>query len=276
MTTTPGLYRFHSAGREYFLPRLAFSKGAGELLMIRILFLVGILALVLAVTACGGTAQVRIGTEGAYPPFGYINDAGELEGYEIELGAELCRRAELDCSWVINDWESIIPNLQADKYDAIMAGMSITEERDRLIDFTEAYVPPEASVFVALAGAGENVTAGRVAVQTATVQAGHLGGKVSDLMEFDLAEQTIEAVQNGEADSTFASHSYLKDIVSASEGELAFVGPTLFLGKGAGIGVREGDEELRYKFNDAIASMKEDGSLNDLIRKWLGEDEPTF
>ena len=240
------------------------------------MFSVGTLLLILAATACGGTTPVRIGTEGAYPPFGYINDAGELEGFEIELGAELCQRANLECSWVINDWESIIPNLQANRYDAIMAGMSITEERDRLIDFTEAYVPPESSVFVALTGAAENVTAGRVAVQTATVQAAHLEGRVSELLEYDLARETIEAVLNGDADSTFASHSYLKDIVSASEGRLAFVGPTLSLSQGAGIGVREGDEELRSRLNQAIASMKEDGSLNDLIRKWLGEDEPTF
>ena len=115
----------------------------------------------LAVAACGRAEPVRIGTEGAYPPFGYINESGELEGFEIELGAELCQRANLECTWVINDWESIIPNLQASQYDAIMAGMSITEERDRLIDFTEAYVPPESSVYVALAGAAEGRHAGQ-------------------------------------------------------------------------------------------------------------------
>ena len=243
---------------------------------VRTLSLVGILLVILAASACGGAQPVRIGTEGAYPPFGYINDAGELEGFEIELGAELCRRANLECTWVINDWESIIPNLQADKYDAIMAGMSITEERDRLIDFSAAYVPPEPYVYVALAGAEEEVIAGRVAVQTATVQAGHLEGKVVDLVEYDLAEETIEAALSGAVDSTFASHSYLKDIVAASDGQLDFVGPTLFLGQGTGIGVREGDEVLRGKLNQAIGSMKEDGSLNNLIRKWLGEDEPTF
>ena len=154
------------------------------MLTARKLLLVGILLLILAALACGGAQPVRIGTEGAYPPFGYINDAGELEGFEIELGAELCQRANLECSWVINDWESIIPNLQANQYDAIMAGMSITEERDRLIDFTEAYVPPEASVYVALTGAEEDVTRARVAVQTATVQAGHLDGKVAELVEY--------------------------------------------------------------------------------------------
>ena len=86
--------------------------------------------------SCAGMQTVRIGTEGAYPPFGYLNDAGELEGFEIDLGNELCNRAQLKCQWLTNDWETIIPNLQGNKYDAIMAGMSITEERDELIDFT--------------------------------------------------------------------------------------------------------------------------------------------
>ena len=81
----------------------------------------------------GGMAMaqdvVRLGTEGAYPPYNFINDAGEVDGFERELGDELCARAELTCTWVTNDWDSIIPNLVSGNYDAIIAGMSITEER---------------------------------------------------------------------------------------------------------------------------------------------------
>jgi polar amino acid transport system substrate-binding protein len=72
---------------------------------------------------------VRIGTEGAYPPFNFINDANELDGFEIELGNELCKRAGLTCEWVINDWDTIIPNLVGGNYDTIMAGMNATEAR---------------------------------------------------------------------------------------------------------------------------------------------------
>ncbi|HAW47498.1 MAG TPA: amino acid ABC transporter, partial [Roseovarius sp.] len=72
---------------------------------------------------------VRLGTEGAYPPWNFINDAGEVDGFERELGDELCKRAELNCEWVTNDWDSIIPNLVSGNYDAIIAGMSITDER---------------------------------------------------------------------------------------------------------------------------------------------------
>lgn len=98
------------------------------------------LASALAFLATGALAQdvVRMGTEGAYPPYSYLNDAGELEGYEIDLGNEICARAGLTCEWVTNEWDSIIPNLVSGNYDTIMAGMTITPERDEVIDFTQS------------------------------------------------------------------------------------------------------------------------------------------
>jgi polar amino acid transport system substrate-binding protein len=100
----------------------------------------------LALTASFALADtVRMGTEGAYPPYNFINDAGEVDGFERELGDELCERAALTCEWVKNDWDSIIPNLTSGNYDTIIAGMSITDERDEVIDFTQNYIPPAAS-----------------------------------------------------------------------------------------------------------------------------------
>ena len=82
---------------------------------------------------------VRMGTEGAYPPYNFINDKKEVDGFERHLSDELCKRANLTFVWVVNEWDSIIPNLLAGNYDTIIAGMSITEERDKVIDFTQAY-----------------------------------------------------------------------------------------------------------------------------------------
>ena len=79
---------------------------------------------------------IRMGTEGAYPPYNFVNDSGEVDGFEREVGDELCKRANLTCTWVVNDWDSIIPNLVSSNYDTIIAGMSITAERDEVIDFT--------------------------------------------------------------------------------------------------------------------------------------------
>ena len=98
----------------------------------------------LALLATGALAQdvVRLGTEGAYPPYNFINDQGEVDGFERELGDELCVRAGLTCEWVTNAWDSIMPNLLSGNYDAIIAGMNITDERDEILDFTQAYMPP--------------------------------------------------------------------------------------------------------------------------------------
>ena len=105
--------------------------------------------------ACSDDSEpVLLATEGDYRPFNFINDDGEIDGLERELGDELCRRAELECKWVLNDWASMIPDLVAGEFDAIMAGMSITGKRDETIDFTEPYYPPTPSVYLALAGAG--------------------------------------------------------------------------------------------------------------------------
>jgi len=95
-------------------------------------------------------STVRLGTEGAYPPYNFLNDAGEVDGFERALGDELCTRAELTCEWVTNDWDSIIPNLVSGNYDVIIAGMSITEERDEVIDFSDPYTQPDPSAYVAL------------------------------------------------------------------------------------------------------------------------------
>ena len=218
---------------------------------------------------------VRMGTEGAYPPYNFINDAGEVDGFEREVGDELCKRAELTCEWVKNDWNSIIPNLVSGNYDTIIAGMSITDERDEVIDFTQDYFPPTASAYIA-ASDGVDLKSGVVAAQTATIQAGYIAESGATLVEFATPEETVAAVRNGEADAVFADADYLAPLVEASEGALMFVGPQVPLGGGVGMGLRESDNELRDKFDAAITSMKADGSLNILLKKWFGEETVTY
>ncbi|OWU79378.1 transporter substrate-binding domain-containing protein [Phaeobacter sp. 22II1-1F12B] len=230
----------------------------------------------LAIVAGSAFAQtVRMGTEGAYPPYNFINDSGEVDGFERELGDELCARAELTCEWVKNDWDSIIPNLVSSNYDTIMAGMSITDERDEVIDFTQDYYPPTESAYVALSE-GVDLEGGIVSAQTATIQAGYVAESGATLVEFATPEETIAAVRNGEADAVFADYDYLLPLVEESGGELMFVGEGVPLGGGVGMGLRESDTELRDKFDAAITSMKEDGSLNALLDKWFGEGVGTY
>src|SRR6056297_2098984 len=230
----------------------------------------------LAVSASMAMAQdvVRLGTEGAYPPWNFINDAGEVDGFERELGDELCERAELNCQWVTNDWDSIIPNLVSGNYDTIMAGMSITDERDEVIDFTQNYFPPADSAFV---GLSEDVdTSGVIAAQTNTIQAGYVAEQGATLLEYATYDETIAAVRNGEADAVFADRDALVPTVEDSGGELVFVGDGVPLGGGVGMGLRESDTDLKETFDAQITAMKEDGTLNALIVKWFGEDAATY
>lgn len=236
--------------------------------------LIGTAALALAAGAAFADT-IRMGTEGAYPPYNFINDAGEVDGFERELGDELCKRANLTCEWVKNDWDSIIPNLVSGNYDTIMAGMSITDERDEVIDFTQNYVPPAASAYVA-ASEDADLEGGVVAAQTGTIQAGYVAETGAALLEFATPEETVAAVRNGEADAVFADKDFLVPMVEASGGELVFAGQDVPLGGGLGIGIRESDAQLKDTFDAAIASMKEDGTLNTMIKKWFGEDAAIY
>ncbi|WP_299551772.1 transporter substrate-binding domain-containing protein [uncultured Tateyamaria sp.] len=222
-----------------------------------------------------GHSVVRMGTEGAYAPYNFINDAGEIDGFEREVGDELCLRAELTCEWVKNDWDSIIPNLVSGNYDTIIAGMSITAERDEVIDFTQDYYPPTASAYVA-GSEDADLEGGVVAAQTATIQAGYIAESGATLVEFATPEETIAAVRNGEADAVFADRDFLVPMVEESGGDLLFVGEPVPLGGGVGMGLRESDAELRGKFDAAITSMKEDGTLNELLVKWFGDEVATY
>ena len=243
--------------------------------MVRLVLAIAIV-MAAALSCGGGPDVVKMGTEGVYPPYNFINDRGEVDGFERELGDELCRRADLECTWVTNEWDSIIPNLEAGNYDTILAGMSITDERDEIIDFTQPYIPPSPSVYVALAGAGAEVADGRVAAQVATVQAGYLSGSGATLLEYELAPEVVAAVLSGEADAALVDLEFAQESVDESGGKLALTGPRVTLGAGVGIGLREGDSGLKDKLDGAIDAMKEDGSLNALIEEWFGADAETF
>lgn len=223
------------------------------------------LALSAGMALAGGHSVVRLGTEGAYEPWNFVNDNGEIDGFERDLGDELCKRAELTCEWVKNDWDSIIPNLVSGNYDAIIAGMSITAEREEVIDFTQGYTPPDPSAYVALE-ADVDLENGVIAAQTSTLQSAFVASQGWTLLEFATPEETVAAVRNGEADAVLADQSFLDTVVEG--GGLVMLDRKEAIGGGVGMGFRESDDELRAKFDAAIDSMKADGSLNELIAKW--------
>jgi len=238
----------------------------------------GLMLAAFAATTATAQDTLRMGSEGAYPPYNFINDTtGELDGFERELGDAICERASLTCEWVINDWDTIIPNLVSGTYDTIMAGMSITDARKEVIAFTQNYLLPEASAYIGLAGTDAGVlTSGVIAAQSNTIQAGHIAETGANLLEFATPDETIAAMRNGEADAVLADKAFLVPYVTDSNGDLVFVGDDVLLGGGIGIGLRQSDTELAAKLDAVISEMKADGSLNAMITKWFGEEQPLF
>ena len=233
-------------------------------------------ALVALLASCsGGADRAVLATTGNYHPFNFVNDSGEIDGLDRELGDELCRRAELECEWLIHDWETLIPSLANEQFDAIIAGMSITAERDTVIDFTEPYYPPTPSVYLALEGAGDEAASGRLGAADNTIFSDYFEGLGIEFEAFGPDRTGLDALLDGEVDAILVDHAYAVEKVVELEGQLAIVGPEVPLDMGLGIGVRDG-HKLKGQLDDALKSMKADGSMNALITKWLGANAATF
>jgi polar amino acid transport system substrate-binding protein len=235
----------------------------------------------LALAALLGAAPVhaqvvRLATEGAYPPWNFVNEANEVDGFERHFGDAVCARAGLTCTWVVNEWDSLIPNLVAGNYDAIIGSLTITPARAEVIAFTQAYLPPDPSSFFARAGAGPEAAQGVVATQANTIFVAHLAGTDAVVAEFPGPEDVVAAVRNGVADAGLFDMAFLDPIIAQSDGALVYLDAPLFLSPGTGIGLRQSDTDLRAAFDAAILAMKADGSLNALIAQWFGDDFPTF
>ena len=228
-----------------------------------------------ALTVAAQAQQVKLATEGAYPPFNYVDDNGNVAGFDVEVGNELCARAGLDCTWVVNEWDSLLPNLNAGNYDAIIADMTITEERLKTIDFTHAYFPPDPSTSLSRTGTTygyQALTGVRIGAQSGTIQSGWLNDNLKDgntLLTFDTVDQAVADLNAGNIDLVLAEDSYVGDTVAGSSGALKADGPKIMIGEGAGIGLRKADTELRDTLNDALVDMRADGWLDALIAKYF-------
>jgi polar amino acid transport system substrate-binding protein len=245
------------------------------------LILAAAAALIALTGAASAQQTVRIASEGAYAPWNFLDDNGQLAGFEIDLGNDLCRRAGLTCEWVVNEWDSIIPNLQAGNYDAIMAGMSITEERQQTIDFSQNYFPPDPSKYVAAAGATidvSNPSGLKIGAQGATIQHAYVQEHFSannTIQAYETADQAMADLLAGNLDVILADSAYLEPIV-AGNAAIAFVGEDVLIGNGVGIGMRKQENELEQKFNAAITAAKADGTVDELIAKWFEGRGPYF
>lgn len=236
-----------------------------------------------ALTTAAQAQTLRIGTEGEYPPWNFVNDAGELVGYEMDLAKAICEQASLECEIIKNDWDTIIPNLIAGNYDVIMAGMSVTEERQQSIDFSEDYYPPDPSRYIGAAGAVadfEGHPSGlRIGVQSNTMQAAYANENLAadnTILSFASFDQSIADLAAGNVDVVLADGHTLQPVAANSQGALDFVGPEVPVGGGVAVGMRKGETELMATINGALAALKADGTVDALRAEWFDGVAPAY
>lgn len=230
----------------------------------------------LAALTFGAHAQsYKIATEGSYPPYNFTDDSGKLGGYDVDVGMEICKRAGVECTFITNDWDSIIPNLIAKNYDAIMDDMSITDERKQTIAFTQPYFPPDPSTYLTLATTKvdyANIKGMKLGAQKATIQANYLDANFkanNTILTYDTQDQELADLNAGNLDIVFLDGSVVGEAVAGSKGALKADGPEVLIGDGVGVGMRKSDADLTKKFDDALAAMKTDGTLDGLIAKYF-------
>lgn len=229
----------------------------------------------LMMSAMASAETIRIGTEGAYAPWNYLDDSGEVAGFEIALGNELCKRAALECEWIVNEWDSIIPNLLAGNYDAIMAGMSITDERKESIDFSSDYFPPDPSKFAANAGREfdfDSLNGSTIGVQGSTIQAAYAEenfGANNTIKSYGTFDQSVADLVAGNIELLLADGQSLDPIVESTDGQIVYVGPDVVIGGGVAIGLRKDDSELKTKLESALSDAKKDGTVDKLIQEYF-------
>jgi len=256
--------------------------------------------------------KIKIGTEGAYPPWNAKDASGNLIGFEVDLAKELCAIMKHECTIVEQDWDGMIPALLMRKFDAIMAGMSITDERLKTINFSQGYADEVASLAVMKGSSLESLNtpkainlskkgaakgtlktltdalAGKtVGVQTATIHQNFLEsgdvGKVK-IRTYKTQDEVNLDLASGRIDAALAAAVAFTDYAAKSGKPVVLVGPTFSggaFGNGVGVGIRKGDNsttvgkrdtKILKDFNSAINSARFKGIISKLAIKHFGFD----
>jgi arginine/ornithine transport system substrate-binding protein len=253
-----------------------------KVLLILLITLAGI---AVSTTWASDFKKVRIGTEGAYPPFNFIDPSGKLQGFDIDIANALCEAGGVQCEFVIQDWDGMIPGLMAKKYDAIIASMSITEERKQRVNFTDKYYQTPAR-FVAKKGADiqiskEGLADKTVGVQRATVSENFIRdnfGKNVNIKSYATQDEANMDLVSKRLDLVFADAVVLMEgFLNTDAGkDYEFVGPGYtnkeWFGDGIGIAVRKGEDDLLKMFNDAIEKIREDSTYKKINDKYFDFD----
>ncbi|MCE7028827.1 ABC transporter substrate-binding protein [Jiella avicenniae] len=229
-------------------------------------------------------SKVVIGTEGAYPPFNFLDASGELKGFDVDIAKALCEQMKVECTFVTQDWDGMIPALQNGNFDALIASMSITPEREEQIAFTDKYyntppaiaVPKDSEITEAT---GEALSGKAIGAQVSTTHARAAAALFpdADIRQYPTAEEYKLDIESGRLDAVMDDVVVLDEWVKSDAGACCKILGTLpadpaIYGKGVGVGLRKGDDKLKGMFNDAIAAIRENGTYKEIQDKYFDFD----
>ncbi|MEM9107149.1 MAG: ABC transporter substrate-binding protein [Pseudomonadota bacterium] len=244
-------------------------------------------ALALTMGATQAVSQektIKIGTEGAYPPFNNLTSDGKLEGFDIDIANALCEQMEVQCEFVVNDWDGMIPSLIAGKFDAVIASMSITEERKEKVDFSEKYYNTPPAIAVPkdsdITEASDAGLSGKIiGAQSSTTHSNYAEEKLSsaDIRLYPTPDEYKLDIANGRVDAVVDDVIVLSEWLKTDDGACCKLLGTLtpdpvINGEGAGIAVRKGEDDLREMFSEAIVAIRENGKYKEINDKYFEVD----
>ncbi|MBB1488246.1 ABC transporter substrate-binding protein [Oceanospirillum sediminis] len=218
--------------------------------------------------------KVRIATEGAYAPFNFIDESGKLKGFDVDIANALCEKMKADCTIVAQDWDGIIPGLMARKYDAVIASMSITPERSRVVDFSEPYysnslifVAPKSSKF-----SPKSVDGKVIGAQRATIAGQYLEDNLADKVTvklYDTQDNAYLDLASGRLDAIVSDQLPAYDWLRSEDGQaFEFKGEKIDIDDKIGIAIRKNDK-LREKMNKALQDILADGTYDRINAKYF-------
>lgn len=247
-------------------------------------------AILLALSACGAdnsksgdtataTAPtsdkvIKIATESNFKPFSYLDTSGNLVGFEIDLANALCQQIQAQCTIHSHDWDSLIPSLNTEQFDAVMAGMSVTPDRLEAVDFSDPYFN-NTLVFVGKKGDNtdlNNADGKTVAVQQATVSADYLTKnhpKVT-VKSYDKQDNAYLDLSAGRADYMLSDIVPISDWLKTEQGtNFEIKGEPIDINDKVAIAVKKGNNELVTQFNIALAELKQNGEYDKIVAQYF-------
>lgn len=220
---------------------------------------------------------IRMATEGAYAPFNFMDNAGKPQGFDVDIAKALCAEMKADCEIVTQDWDGIIPGLMAHKYDAIIASMSITPERQKAVSFTDpyysnvlAYIAPKDETFSISKADLKGKTLG---AQRATIAGQYLEdhlGDVANIKLYDTQDNAYLDLASGRLDGLLSDKFPAYDWLKTDEGQgFEFKGEDIDIDDKIGIAVRKQDNELRERLNQALSEIVANGTYAEINAKYF-------